>query len=230
MAKVENKRLYLSEKERPVWWKPDEYVQIIVNNEGMFFVWHRQGAKDGYIQIDEYYSIEVEIITKKWWVKEHSPECICLMGEAAERISAKIDRSKEKLADDDFMLSRDLRDVDNTTKEDYIYSYKELLGLLLSGEISVGRYKAAEEALQVLIREYELFLPDEPQKVTSIEELKQLLLQKAQEPNANIIDLIRSIKSLDEDGNMKTKERKLDDIIIETDEVKDKSEEFEIEI
>lgn len=230
MAKVENKRLYLSEKERPEWWKQDEYVQIIVNNEDMFFVWHRQAAKDGYIQIDEYFSIEVELITRKWTVKHHSPECICLIGEAIEMIREKIEKSKEKIIEEDFMLSRDLRDVDNIRKEDYIYSYKELLGKLLSGDIGVGRYKAAEEALQVLIREYELFEPESKPQVTSIEQLKQMLLDKAQQPNANIIDLIRSIKSLDEDGNMKTRERQLDDIIIETDEVKDESEEIEIEI
>lgn len=230
MAKIENKRLQLTEKERPIWWKPNEYVQIVMNNDEMFFVWHKEAAKDGYTQIDEYYSIPVEMIARTWYVKEHSPECICLLGEDMKKVHGKMEHSKERLADEDFLLSIDLRNPENRTKENYIIAFQELLVKLLDGEIGVARYKAASEDFQVLIRESELFEPDIKPQITSIEELKQKLLQKAQEPNANIIDLIRSIKSLDEDGNLKARERQLDDIIIETDEVKDESEEIEIEI
>jgi hypothetical protein len=229
LAKIENKRLYLSEKERPEWWKPEEVVQIIKNNDEMFFLWHKQQLKEGYIKIDEYYSIEVEMIQKKWFVKEHSPECICVLNQSAEKIREKVERGKKRLEDDDFLLSVDLRDIDNMTKEGYIRAFKELLAKLLNNEIGVEKYKAAKDALELLIREYELFEPEE-RAITTVEELKQKLLQKAQEPNANIMDLIRSIKSLDEDGNLKARERVLDDIIIETEETGNDLEELEIEI
>lgn len=229
MAKIENKKLYLTEKERPEWWKPEEYVQIVTNNEDMFFIWHKQNAKKGYIQIDEYYTLTTEMIQRKWTVKVHSPDCICLIGEALDTLREKINKSNDKLEDEEeFILSIDLRKRENRTKANFIICYQDLLARLLEGKISVARFKAATEVLEVLIREHELFEPDIKPQITSIEELKQKLLQKAQEPNANVIDLIRSIKSLDEDGNMKVKERQLDDIIIETEET-EKEEEIEID-
>ena len=36
MARITDKRLYLSEFERPKWWKPNEWVQIIIDKDGSY--------------------------------------------------------------------------------------------------------------------------------------------------------------------------------------------------
>ena len=57
MARITDKRLYLSEFERPKWWKPNEWVQIIIDKDDMFSIWHKPVGKEGFIQIDNYFSI-----------------------------------------------------------------------------------------------------------------------------------------------------------------------------
>ena len=229
MATIIDKKLYLLKRERPEWWKPDEYVQIVFSKENMLFIWHRKCFKDGYLRIDNNYSIELALNSNKWFIKEHSPDCICLLNNAGNIALRKFDKYKGKIdEDEEFILSRDLRDVANMKKDDYSYSYRELIARFLNKEIGAKEFKEAVTALGYVIENWDLFEVEENKnQINSIENLKNMLLKKAQDPQANIIDIVRTIKSLDEDGGFK-KERQLDDIIIDTEE--ENLEEFEIEI
>ena len=229
MAAIIDKKLYLLKRERPEWWKPDEYVQIVFSKENMLFIWHRKCFKDGFLRIDNNNSIELDLNSNKWFVKEHSPECICLLNNAGNVALRKFSKQKRKIdEDDDFILSRDLRDVANMNKEDYSYAYRELIAKLLEEEIEIKAFKEITPAIAYVIENWDLFEVEEnKEKLNSIENLKNMLLKKAQDPQANIIDIVRTIKSLDEDGSFK-KERQLDDIIIDTEE--EDLEEFEIDL
>lgn len=230
MAKIIGKKLYLLKRERPNWWKPKEYVQIIFNEENMFFVFHRTAFKEGYLKIDENFCIELDIHLPEWTVKEHSPECICLLNNVARIAYERKEKSEETLRDKDNIFSKDLRDVKNMSKADYAFSFREAVALFVDGEISTSAFRELTKALDLIIRDWDIYdIEEEEEKQVSVEDLKEALLKKAKDPNTNIIDIVRTINSISGDGEH-NKQRELDDIIIDTEESNDDLDELEIEI
>ena len=229
MAKIIEKKLYLLKRERPEWWKPKEWVQIIINKENMLFIWHRETFKEGLLQIDDNNSIDLDFFTKDWEVKKHGEKCICLLNKNGQIALRKVEKSKEKVEENDYIFSCLHKNVDDLTKEDFAKMSKEAVINLLKGKIEIKKFSELTKALNVMLENSDIYNISDgnEKKLTSIEDLKEILLKKAKDPNANIIDIVRTINSINADGR-EGKERKLDDIIIDTEE--DEEDDFEIEI